>query len=229
VRIIVSVATENGHRPFVAMQDRLLQRCLRLGSSSLKFWRGELPAGCPTNIPYAFKVYALLMTAAEHPDCTLLWADSSVYPLQNLEPLWNLIEEQGYWFSNAPPWHSPPWNCGQWTCDSALPILGITREEAFGITQLHGACFGLDLRHPIANRFLLQWNLMAGRGAFNGPWSNENGEASADPRVMGHRHDQTAASVIAHKLGMALTEQPKWLTDQIPPTEETFIDIRRSL
>ncbi len=34
------------------------------------------------------------------------------------------------------------------------------------------------------------------------PWKNDEQQVSADPRVRGHRHDQTAASIIAWQLGM---------------------------
>jgi hypothetical protein len=35
-----------------------------------------------------------------------------------------------------------------------------------------------------------------------GDWYNDKQQVSSHPDVRGHRHDQTAGAVIAHKLGM---------------------------
>ena len=66
---------------------------------------------------------------------------------------------------------------------------------------------GLNLGNPRSSEFLRRWKSLASDGkTFKGPkWSGVRGHpqtASKDPRVMGHRHDQTAASAIALKLGM---------------------------
>jgi hypothetical protein len=226
VRIAVSVATG---LHYVLKQERLLDALLRdpCHPCSSYFWTNALPPGSPSHeaVPYGFKAYALEQAARLVPNDppTLMWMDSSIYLVKSLEPLWQSIESRGYWFSN-----NPPWNCGEWTCDSALEPLGITREEAFDIPQVIATCFGLDMRHEIAREFLKEYKRLADTpGAFQGPWTNENGQASKDPRVKGHRHDQTAASVIAYRLGMKLTEPPKWILNCGPGTEETVIEIRR--
>lgn len=36
---------------------------------------------------------------------------------------------------------------------------------------------------------------------------NRSGRVSSDPRVQGHRHDQTVAGILAHRLAMALTHE----------------------
>lgn len=218
MRCIVNVAT--GPR-YVDMQKRLIAN---FGKEMAITWTDSLPYGCTTHelTPYAFKAHAVKYAITQGFD-TVIWMDSSVVPVRPLDPLWELIESRGYWISN-----NPPFNCGQFTADSALGPLGITREEAFAIPHVIGTAFGLDFRHDIAHRFFneLLWLADDGR-AFRGPWTNHNGEASADPRVRGHRHDQTAMSVIAHRLGMQLTEPPKWIVDDAPATEETALIICR--
>ena len=212
-----------------AMADRLTAAVIAQGENIIA-WRNSFPPGSPSQdeTPFGFKAFALAATAQT---CeTLLWCDASIVPLRPLAPLWDLIETQGYWLSaNLPHGETArAWTCGEWTADSALEPLGITREEAFQIPHIIGTAFGLDLRHEIARAFLAEYLRLAQDGtAFRGPWNNVGLRASQDPRVLGHRHDQTAASVIAWRLGMRLTTPPAWIVDGIPPTEETVLEIRR--
>ena len=227
MRVVVSVAT--GPR-YCAMQDRL-NRMLDLAEYRV-FWRDVLPLNSPTHedVPYGFKIWAI-KRAVEMEVPTVLWLDSSIVPLRPLSLLWELIEKQGYWFSENLPQGRldlPCWNCGQWTCDSALSPLGITREAAFTIPHVIGTAFGLDFNHQIARDFFDDYlRLAIERTAFQGPWDNRDGSASAEPRVLGHRHDQTVASVLAWRRGMKLTRPPAWIVDGHQPTGETILSIQR--
>jgi hypothetical protein len=63
------------------------------------------------------------------------------------------------------------------------------------------ACvMGFDF--PKCQQFVFDYQARAIDGTFKGPWDNSGNKASSDPRVLGHRHDQTAASVIATRCGM---------------------------
>lgn len=190
MRAIVNVATGR----FVALQDRL-RAAVERGDcgADLICWRDEYPPGSPTHeeAPFAFKAFAVQAAMNQGPQ-SVLWLDSAVMPVKPLAPLWDLIERQGYWFSSNPPYNDPSgpkWNCGQWTCDSALGPLDAKREELFAIPHVIGGAFGLNFRHEIAWDFFREYlRLATERTAFQGPIANENGEASADPRVLGHRH-----------------------------------------
>jgi hypothetical protein len=48
------------------------------------------------------------------------------------------------------------------------------------------------------------WKDALDNGIFNGNWNNSNNTESTDPRCMGHRHDQTCAELVAHKLAIPL-------------------------
>lgn len=196
-RCVVNVAT--GH--YVVGQTRLL----RALSDPWLRWADQMPPGSPTHreVPYAFKAHALVEAQRQGAEL-VLWADSCIVPIRSMDPLWDLIERQGYWFSrNGYP-------NGEWCSDAALPLLGVTREQAFQVEHVVATTFGLNLRSEIGASFLAEYFRLAQNGSFCGPWTNENGQASADPRVKGHRHDQSAASVIAHRLGMELTNPPQW-------------------
>ncbi|HXX80931.1 MAG TPA: hypothetical protein VEI46_05235, partial [Thermodesulfovibrionales bacterium] len=131
----------------------------------------------------------------------ILWMDASLIIKHPIEPLFELIERDGYLIFRED--HS----VGKYCKDEALNPLGITREESFSMPSCFAGLLGLNLADQRSMEFLRQWKERACDGiTFAGPkWSGVQGcpqTASQDPRVHGHRHDQTAASVIALKLGM---------------------------
>jgi hypothetical protein len=97
--------------------------------------------------------------------------------------------------------------------------------------------FGLDLENPQGAAFFGEYLRLAKTRAFCGPWYNRrhpdyahyapsprNGEW-ADLKVLGHRHDQTAASLIARRLGLSLTDPPKWIAYYPHETAETVLSV----
>ena len=231
MRVILNVSS--GNPRYLANQARLIRQLSAIGEQADQlFWKDSMPSGSPSQqeTPYAFKAYAILDAIKQGFD-TLLWMDSSIVPVRKLAPLWELVEQKGYWFSANPGYgHAfvDPMSCGEVTCDSALAPLAITREELFSVPHVIATAFGLDLRFPIAQEFFRQFMVYAQDGrAFRGPYRNASKEASSDPRVRGHLHDQTVASVIAYRLGMRLTRSPKWIVDGVSPTQDTFLEIHR--
>jgi len=208
--IVTTAPVADRHRPG-HLSDRLRRWTsgfLRNGGDvALLVYKGGVPMGCPTpeDAPYASKVYAM-QAAADAGFTSVLWADASVVAVRPLLPIWELMEGTGYWLASA-PWLNgrPLWVAGEWISDAALPLLNVTREESFGIPKLATHSLGLDLEKEVARSFLSQWMEAANNGSFYGPWDNAGGAASSDPRVLGHRHDLSAASVIAHRLGMDYT------------------------
>lgn len=221
-RAIVCVATTNHYQR--GMQ-RLAQSCSDSGTP-IACWNKE-PDGSPkhSEVPYAFKAYAL-QHAAEHADL-LLWADACILPLRDMTPLWERIEREGYWICNN------GWSNYEWTADSAYPDLfraaweggpDMTMEQKRNLNRsiqhVVATTFGLNVRHPMGAAFLREYfRLASTTKAFCGPWVNFNYEKKhgfpsdrigmcGPPDVRGHRHDQTAASVIAWRLGMKLTDPP---------------------
>ena len=104
------------------------------------------------------------------------------------------------------------WTAAQWTTDDALAIMGVSRDEAEHVTEIVGGLIGFGFEHEHALLFLGQWQAYAERGAFKGPWDNRDGLASSDLRCLGHRHDQTVASVIASRMGVELISAPQWFS-----------------
>jgi|SRR6185369_3847931 len=218
MRCVVSVATG---KHYCANQDHLREQVRHSGFCL--FWRDHLPEDSPTHAenPYAFKPYAI--EEADRAGAGLvLWMDSSVVVLKDLEPLWQLIESQGYWFSR-----NYAYNNGQFCNDEALAIMGITREQAFDVPQVVASCFGLDLRQKIAQDFLKRWKLLAEAGAFKGDRGDLSGCGDMT-KFVGHRNDQSCAAQVAYELGMVLTDPPAWFAEQgHPQSEETILTLER--
>ena len=157
----------------------------------------EADAGSPPHegSPYAFKP-AMFASAKKKGNKIALWCDASVFAIKSITPVLDYIEEHGHlFFSNG--------IVGSWSSDAALASFGVDRDTAMGITEIMGCCMGFNLDHPRSQEFLRVWEEKSLDGkTFPGSWTNDEQQVSRDPRVRGHRHDQTAASLIAWQLGM---------------------------
>ena len=221
-RVVINVASTPHTRKG---QDRLKAKLDEMGEELVRF--RSLPLGWPSHeaVPFAFKAHALHVVELQYD--TLLWCDASILPVRSLEPVWEKIERDGYLlmnngFANA-----------TWTADSAYPdLFGVDRELWGGggedsvretnrsIPHTVGGFFGLSMKHDNGRAFLAElYRLASETKAFCGPWWNSNNPEYADkpgaarcgpPDVKGHRHDQSAMSVIAWRLGMKLSDCPDY-------------------
>jgi len=188
-------------------QERLFQSLLNNFDGEIGIFNDEQQIDCqPHQIcPYGFKPYAL-RRVAKAGYTHVLWCDASVWAIKNIQPMFDFIDQHGWmFFVNT--------STGIFTSDACLKQFGVTRDQAMDITMLMGICMGFNLTHPKTQEFLKRWLQHADDGiSFPGSWTNNNQEVSKDPRCKGHRHDQSAASLIAWQLGM----------DQIVPHETFF-------
>jgi len=235
IRCVVNVATTSYYqRGQARLRAALAQHS---PDCCIEFHQG-LPPGSPSHRDhnYVFKAYALQQAAANAD--VLLWCDASILPVRSLEPLWERIEHEGYWFSHC------GWNNYQWTADEAypelfgavardLPAMRAVNEQ---IPHVATTAFGVCLGDPMGFVFLREFYRYATQTrAFHGPWINAaapNQPESNDPwrkrvcgppDVFGHRHDQTVASVIAWRLGMQLTRPPDIFAYKGGETEATIL------
>ena len=182
-------------------QQRLFQSLLTHGFiGDFLAYKSYAELGCPRHeeVPYAFKPYAI-MRAQQMGYDVVFYFDASVYLRAPLAPLLAHVEKEGCYLEAC----GHP--VGRWCKDDALLPLHITREQSWDIPLFSAGYIGLDLRQPRSQTFLSQWHQYAlERETFTGSWTNAQHECSADPRVLGHRHDMTVASVLAHRLEMPL-------------------------
>jgi hypothetical protein len=211
---VISLAT--GDERFSAELERLGAGLDQVGfDGAFEPWRdGRYPPGCPTHldVPFAFKPYCFA-EAREAGAGLVLWLDSSCLPVRPLHGLFGELGRDGYLlFANGRR------VVGEWASDLALERLGVSRDDAMRMPEINAAALGLDLRSAVGNEFLDRWLAEAQAGlAFRGvqeplensvhyddvKWNRGN-RVSADPRVRGHRHDQTVAGLLAFELGLNL-------------------------
>lgn len=245
-RAVVNVSSDS----WVRGQKRLGEALVALGEKPY-FYTDVLPRRCPPHrsqgflaghpancIPYAFKAYAI-QEAANHGAELLLWADASIVPVRPLDELWQKIEDNGVWLCRN------GWKNSEWTADSAYPDLfhDVGVDDAMAINQtiphVVAAAFGLNLRHPKGGEFLAEYfRLASTTKAFCGPWQNSNAPTAprrnvgrtrgpcGPPTTLGHRHDQTAAAVIAWRLGVELDDPPARLAYEGGQVESTILVVR---
>lgn len=211
-RCVVDVAAGNWYPRGQARLHETLRRVDYDGD--VLFWTDETPPGCPSHdeSPYAFKAHALAM-ARHRGYGTTVWADASTWFLRHPAPLFERIERDGYYL-----WQNPLETFGECAADRTVEMLGIGREESFGIPSAVTTMFGLDLRSRVGGEILDAFLDAARRGVFGAPWINDPLGApwrpgmraafgSADPRVKCCRHDQAAMSGIAHLMGLELDDR----------------------
>jgi hypothetical protein len=219
-RCVVNFATG----PYVPGATRLMEQVAKLHGVKMHF-RVQPRVDWPphSRVPYAFKACALEEVSGAFD--TLLWCDASiVLGARPLTDLFELIEQQGYWFANN------GWTNYEWTADSAYPDLfpghdiDNAREANRKIPHVVATAFGLSMRHPTGRVFLAEYYRLATKtNAFCGPWKNEAATPCGPADVRGHRHDQTAASVIASRLKMELTTCPEWFAYAGNETDKTCL------
>ncbi len=224
-RCIVSVAVGPG---FERGLRRLAASLATVGyEGSVAFWNGEYPPGSPAHdeVPYAFKVHALELAAKQGHDA-ILWCDSSVWFVRRPDEVFDVADEQGCYAHEV----VNGYKLGTWCSDTTLDVLGLSRGEAFDVPLVYGGFYALGLRRT-AGKMLL-WNLSkrARDGSFLGCWTNAYGEASTDPRVRGHRHDQSVLSALLYQRHVPLDKPPgRFVMDAHEGRTEKTVAVCRGL
>lgn len=178
-RCIVNVSTRKNWPGQTRLEDSLMGKT----NAAILFWPSEECVGAQLHKEnnYSFKPLAIHQAyLAGYRQ--ILWLDASMLVIKDLKPIFDIIEQDGYFFQNS------GWLNKTWTNDRALEYFGTNEGE-----MLSSGVLGLDLTNELAYKFFDMWMQSMRDGIFNGSWDE-------------HRHDQTCASIIAHKLGMKLQE-----------------------
>lgn len=234
MRVALGTIALGGFYPQLA--TRLLQRFAAVCPNyEVKAWINTSPPCAPFMFvdSYDYSAYCakpFVLDALEADIAILL--DASFYPIRDIQPLIEHIERVGYYFCDN------EFKVGEWCSDACSEAMGVTRDALWEMPEISSYCVGLDLRRGECRQLLEQWKSAArssrifpGRHTA-GPTGRNHGFVSTDGRVLGHRHDQTALSIIAHQFGMReLVKRPKftayaakeWNANHLPPTEETVL------
>lgn len=197
-------------------------------------WVNCIPFGAPGTViedgydytAYCAKPFALLSALMAGFDIAIL-LDAAFYPIRPIHPLVEHICQTGYYLCKNGNL------VGEWSSDRCLERMGVTRETAMQMEEVSSYCVGLNFSDGRCHELLHRWcGFAADRLTIPGPHTNgfdslrerNPGHCSYDPRVKGHRHDQTVLSILAHKMGMnILTERPKFTAYLGSETAETVL------
>ncbi len=135
---------------------------------------------------------AAFQEAINHGYTHILWLDSSVWAIKDPNPIFDIINKQGYYF-----WANG-YNCAQECSDICLHYFEISRDEAEQMPAVSTSMFGVNITNPIGKEFIDRWLQSAKDRVFHGSRFHDN--QSTDYRFLHHRQDQSAASIIANQL-----------------------------
>lgn len=146
----------------------------------------EINSPSHSNIPYAFKPYAIKKVKDMGYDI-VLWADSPVYPIKNMTPILNKLKTKGVLLID-----NVGWSIASYTNDKCLELLQMDKKKAEKSKMVMACFMAFDFRTELANKIFDEYYHHATTGAYNGEWTN-------------HRHDQSVISILAVKHKIRLT------------------------
>lgn len=132
-------------------------------------------------IPYKFKA-AAIARAMELGYDLVLWCDSPVHVIKDVNPVFDYLEDSGYCFFD-----NIGHTLGMWTNDKCLEYFGLSRDEAKGVQMIMACCMGFNFKHQevrdLANEYYELADML-----YPGSWTD-------------HRHDQTVMSFLLNRDG----------------------------
>lgn len=174
---IVSLGTKNG-----VYVDRLarLSDSLRDNLTDGDFigFIHESSVGAPPHAqnPYSFKIYAI-KKCMEMGYRHVLWLDTSMFAIKNVQPIFNEMSENGYFL------HGSQNLLSDWCNDKTLSYYGIDRKNLGNYTMAIGGFIGFNFTNAQGVTLFNEWNKAMNDNLFKGDWAN-------------HRHDMSVLNCI---------------------------------
>jgi hypothetical protein len=158
-------------------------------------WEDQLPPNCPPHneVPYYFKIAAFdyaLSKGYTH----ILWADASFWAVNDPMPIFDIINEQGYYM------FSSGYNLAQTVNDRTLSYLSIDRNDLEPVTEWATGCVGIYIDNPDGRQVYDLWKQYMDAGLSIGSRLHDN--QSEDPRFLFHRQDQSCYALACWQLGL---------------------------
>jgi hypothetical protein len=233
--VICSVAIGGWYPKGIA---RMIQEFDRVSPGfEIQAFVNVLPFGSPRDViedgyeytGYAAKPFALNAAMMSGADVAIL-IDASFYPVRPIHPLIDYIARNGYYLCDNGN------KVGEWCSDRAAERMAVNRASLMRWTECSSYCVGLNFGDGRCHQLLQRWmGYASDRLTFVGPHTSltnigrNRGFVSSDPGVKGHRHDQTALSVIANQLGMVKFAQRPYLTAYKGSEDATTVLINQGL
>ena len=196
---VAVVTFANDVSRYEAGEQRLKKSLIEVGYTGDYFhFKNFQSINSPTQhqVPYAFKPYSIKKVKDMGYDI-VIWIDSAVYPTKNFDHFIKHIEDTGYAFFD---------NIGfvirDHTSDNCLEYFNMSDEESWKHPMIMACLMGFDFRHKITNEIFDDYYVAANEKAYGGDWVNNDLQVSKNSKVRGHRHDQSAMSIILAKRGI---------------------------
>lgn len=155
----------------------------------------DYPPSSPRHddIPYYLKI-AAFEEAIKQGFTHILWVDASFFCVKNPMKMFDIINDQGFWF------FSSGYNLAQSINDNALQFVGKSRDEAEQQTEWASGCVGVNLENPNGKALYEKWKFFMDVGLSKGSRLHDN--QSLDPRFLFHRQDQSCLNLAIWELGL---------------------------
>jgi len=160
------------------------------------FWR-DYPEGCPKHAgpgQYNFKLYAFEAAFAAG-YTVVLWADSSLYAVQDPMPIFDFINDNGLYFFKS------GYSLAQTATDNLLTTEGVKREDLVNVSEFATGLVGINIENPKGKEFFKRWKYGMEWGLFDGNRVHDTKD-SEHPLFLFGRQDQSQASMCLHKMGI---------------------------
>ena len=199
---VVTFASRNGN--YINGMARLAESLRDRFHGAFLSFTDEASIGSPTHAEnnYAFKIYAL-QNAIDAGYTKLLWLDCSVFAVNHIQPIFDLIDKDGYFIQDS------GWTCDQWTNKKTLKYFN---TDGKGMTMFSSGVTGINIDSPIGKEFFNKWKQSMLDGMFNGSWKD-------------FRHDQSNGSIIANQMGLKIhscNDYYSYKCEHVPPTDKTI-------
>lgn len=171
------------------------------------FWT-DYPEGCPKHVgagQYNFKLYAF-EAAYRKGYRVILWADSSLWAVKNPMRIFDYVSEHGLYFFKS------GYSLAQTAPDRLCEYAGVNREDLLNVSEFATGLVGINFDNPLGQTFFKEWRKMMDAGLFAGNRVHDE-QDSPDPLFLHARQDQSAASMVLHKMGVKTAgEDFNWIS-----------------
>ena len=212
-RVVLNVAVnQNPNAPYVHWQGRLLKSLsLNGGKPPVLSWTNSYPFGSPTHNdnPYAFKLYAI-DEARRLGFSTILWLDSGIYAIRNIDPLFVAVEDAGVYIVRDDS------SLSKFCSDETFKYFGMTREQAEGLHIACGAVIGLNFRKPVTLDFYNDWKKAYSNGLYRGTVSKHSG-------MEDHRGDESILGILMARYSLCWRTLKEHFSSDAPPHDNTIL------
>lgn len=190
-----------GHNPYryIMGEKRLQETIKEVGYKGDYFvFRNfeDIDSPKQDDVPYAFKPYAI-KRIKDLGYNIVIWIDSAIYPIKNFNHFIEYIKTNGYiFFDNI------GYTIRDHTSDNCLTYFGMSDEESWKHPMIMACLMGFNFDNKITCEIFDEYYNAANKIAYGGDWINNDLQVSKNPNVKGHRHDQSAMSIILAKKGI---------------------------